>query len=308
MFLSTRTLVQRFPRPLLSRGFSTLPPPSAELQQVLDGIKQQQMTAIEQWGFADCQLTLETSEKLSYLDRNPPNSTHTLLCLHGMTQDRKLFAPFAAALRLPPNVRVIIPDLQGHGSRIPHCLLLGEDFLGHTHEERAADITQFVAALDIATVDVYGYSMGGGVALALASDHPHLVDKCALLAPAGGLTSAAIAETNDGVIRYNYQTVEQAKMMMEVTGFHAEVAKARAPLLAYARAESGVDGEYWARMWSGTVNGIVNIGLSIEVRARAKREYLLANSIWTSLKRKNALVGGSERTASSKRHAKSAWS
>lgn len=54
--------------------------------------------------------------------------------------------------------------------------------------QMAADAESFVSALDITTVDLLGYSLGGMVAQVLAAEHPKLVRKLLLVAtaPQGG--------------------------------------------------------------------------------------------------------------------------
>jgi pimeloyl-ACP methyl ester carboxylesterase len=211
----------------------------------------------------------ETGETLSYLTTQLPAASldgsqpNILLGLHGMTQDSTLFAPFLASLRLK-NTQIIIPDLQGHGSRIPYELSRGDDYVGYTNEERSSDIISFLDSLNITDpVDIYGYSLGGGVGLALQSQHPTRTNKAALLSPACVLSEECLTDIQNDVIKYNYITIQEAESMLEVTGFHANTVKQRAPLLAYMRASTNVDINYWSKTFSSTANGITCVGLTI---------------------------------------------
>jgi pimeloyl-ACP methyl ester carboxylesterase len=239
----------------------------------LDHIKAKQDKLLKLWGFSQKSILHPvTNEHISYLEKPASTSStgkpsRTLLMLHGMTQDSLMFAPFAAALKPPSDVRILIPDAQGHGSRISHAISMGDDYMGWTAEERSTDVAGFLSSvvLDNEEVDVVGYSMGGGTALTLAANHPTKVNRTVLLAPACCVTEEAIKEMGEqGLIRYNYNTAAEAVDMLEYVGFPRSVAEARGPMLMGARAASGVDSEYWATTWQGTINGCVGIGLTIE--------------------------------------------
>merc|ERR1712166_1663991 len=152
----------------------------------------------------------------------------TLVCLHGMTQDRLKCAAFVAALNLPDGVRVLVPDALGHGSRQQEAMAKGDQFCGWDYTTRAADVVSFLSAVGVhGTVDLFGYSMGGATALQIAADSPA------------------------GKVVYNYRTVGEASEMMQLMGFDQATAEAVAPVEAHARVTSTPDPAYWARMWKG---------------------------------------------------------
>ncbi|HEX2037082.1 MAG TPA: alpha/beta fold hydrolase, partial [Chloroflexota bacterium] len=66
--------------------------------------------------------------------------------------------------------QVIAPELQGHG----HTADIDRPI---TYEQMADDTAALLHHLGIGKADVYGYSMGGGVALQVAIRHPQLVRK-----------------------------------------------------------------------------------------------------------------------------------
>jgi len=77
--------------------------------------------------------------------------------------------------------QVILVELQGHGRTgdIDRPLSFGA---------MADDVAALLRQLKIEQADVFGYSMGGGVALALAIRHPALVRKLAILGTTAGAT------------------------------------------------------------------------------------------------------------------------
>ncbi len=85
--------------------------------------------------------------------------------------------------RLAETRQVIGVELQGHG----HTADIDRPI---TYEAMADDTAALLRHLGIEQADVFGYSMGGGVALQLAIRHPGLVRK---------LVSASASYTSDGM-------------------------------------------------------------------------------------------------------------
>ena len=82
---------------------------------------------------------------------------------------------------LEKNRQVIAVELQGHG----HTADRDTPF---SMEQMADDVAELLKALKISSADVFGYSMGGCVALGLAIRHPELVGKLAVLGATAGAT------------------------------------------------------------------------------------------------------------------------
>jgi pimeloyl-ACP methyl ester carboxylesterase len=74
---------------------------------------------------------------------------------------------------LAKNRQLIVVELQGHG----HTPLGGRPM---SIENMADDVAGLIEQLKIERADVFGYSMGGEVALALAIRHPNVVGKVAI--------------------------------------------------------------------------------------------------------------------------------
>jgi pimeloyl-ACP methyl ester carboxylesterase len=91
-----------------------------------------------------------------------------LVLLHGaMGTIESCFAGLLPALAA--SFEVIAVELQGHG----HTRDVDRPM---TYEGMAGDVVALLDALDVGRAHFVGYSMGGGVALQLALDHPDRVD------------------------------------------------------------------------------------------------------------------------------------
>ena len=79
--------------------------------------------------------------------------------------------------QLATTRRVIAVELQGHG----HTADIDRPL---SYESMADDIAALIASLGLEQVDLFGYSLGGGVALQTAIRHPEVVRKLALASTA----------------------------------------------------------------------------------------------------------------------------
>lgn len=105
-----------------------------------------------------------------------PRDASTIVFIHGNCSSSRFFEHTMASL--PPGIRAIAPDLRGYGrtERAPIDATRGlRDF--------SDDLAELLRRpeLDIAgPVHVVGWSIGGGVVMQLAIDHPDLVGKIVL--------------------------------------------------------------------------------------------------------------------------------
>ena len=90
-----------------------------------------------------------------------------LVLLHGAFGWATVFPTLAKARQ------VIAVELQGHG----HTADIDRPL---TYEQMADDTAALLKQLRIEQADIFGYSMGGNVALAVAIRHPELVRKVAI--------------------------------------------------------------------------------------------------------------------------------
>ncbi|MEW2381847.1 alpha/beta fold hydrolase [Micromonospora sp. NPDC047707] len=95
-----------------------------------------------------------------------------LVLLHGGFGSTEMFAPLLPALA--ERRRVIAVDLQGHGRTADVDRPL-------RYESMADDVAALIVHLGLTGVDLLGYSLGGGVALRAAIQHPGLVGRLVLV-------------------------------------------------------------------------------------------------------------------------------
>jgi pimeloyl-ACP methyl ester carboxylesterase len=81
---------------------------------------------------------------------------------------------------VPESWRVLAPDFRGHGAS--NAVISGCNFV-----RMAEDITQIVKQKQLGKVIYIGLSMGGGVGLQLALNHPEILRGLVLISPVTGL-------------------------------------------------------------------------------------------------------------------------
>jgi pimeloyl-ACP methyl ester carboxylesterase len=99
-----------------------------------------------------------------------------LLLIHGLAGSSRTWD--AVIPTLAERYEVIAPDLLGHGESAKPS---GDYSLGAF----ASGLRDFLAVLDVDSVTIVGHSFGGGVAMQLAYQHPHLVDRLVLVGSGG---------------------------------------------------------------------------------------------------------------------------
>jgi pimeloyl-ACP methyl ester carboxylesterase len=100
----------------------------------------------------------------------------TLLLIHGMAGSSRAWK--AVMPELARHCRVIAPDLPGHGESAPSA----DYSLGNI----AATLRDLLGALGIERTTIVGQSLGGGIAMQLAYQHPELAERLVLV-NSGGL-------------------------------------------------------------------------------------------------------------------------
>ncbi|MBM3773236.1 MAG: alpha/beta fold hydrolase [Acidimicrobiia bacterium] len=106
----------------------------------------------------------------SVIDRRP------LLLIHGSPGTRRVLLPLAELLAA--SSRVIVPDLPGFGAST-------RDIPDYSIRAHAEYMRQLLDVLQLRSVHVVGYSMGGGVAIELADAWPDRISSLTLLSAIG---------------------------------------------------------------------------------------------------------------------------
>jgi 3-oxoadipate enol-lactonase len=137
------------------------------------------------------------AEKLYYIEigRGSP-----LICLHGYALDHTIWLDMAKEMK--SNVRLILPDLRGHGkSPSPE----GK----YSMQAMAEDILRIMDSIELERTYLAGHSMGGYIALALAELHPDRLKGLALIA------SQAFADLPEKK-RARIEDIEKLKLLSPV--------------------------------------------------------------------------------------------
>jgi len=170
-----------------------------------------------------------------------------VVLIHGHAADRRLWERQAPALARA-GYRALCYDVRGHGrSSIP--------LSGYTWEDYSADLKALLDQLAVARAHVVGLSMGGGIALQFAVEHPGRVLSLALIdsaLPGFGYSEemeSAIEELRDAVrregVRQAFERVWLAQPMFDgVRRFPERFARFREMALSYPAADYLEDTEY----------------------------------------------------------------
>ncbi|WP_435278459.1 alpha/beta hydrolase [Rhodococcus yananensis] len=125
-----------------------------------------------------------------------------VLALHGLTGHGRRWRNLAETYL--PDLRVIAPDLRGHG-RSPWTP-------PWSFESHVADLSTLLDTHDTGPVTVVGHSFGGAIALHLAATAPERVRSLVLLDPAIGLPGDRLLEVADLTVRYpDYTDAAEAR-------------------------------------------------------------------------------------------------
>ena len=100
----------------------------------------------------------------------------TILLIHGMAGSSRTWRDVTPGLAR--QHRVLAPDLMGHGESAKP---MGDYSLG----AHASGLRDLMALLDVERATIVGQSLGGGVALQLAYQHPELCERLVLVSSGG---------------------------------------------------------------------------------------------------------------------------
>jgi len=125
-------------------------------------------------GLVRKETSLADGTHLVYLDGG---AGAPLVLVHGFGADKDNFT--RVARYLTPHYRVIVPDLVGFGESAHRA------DVDYHYAAQAERLRAFVQALGLSRIDLGGNSMGGGIALSYAAQHPQEVASLWLIDCAG---------------------------------------------------------------------------------------------------------------------------
>jgi pimeloyl-ACP methyl ester carboxylesterase len=117
---------------------------------------------------------LKRGIEISYLDKG--NSDKTIVCIHGLGSNKKAFLKNID--ELSKKLRIIPIDLPNYGNS-------SKGDFPSTIKFFSEIIIEFIEALDLRNVILCGHSMGSQISIFTALNHPDLINKLILIAPAG---------------------------------------------------------------------------------------------------------------------------
>ncbi|MFC3999090.1 alpha/beta fold hydrolase [Nocardiopsis sediminis] len=180
-----------------------------------------------------------------------PAAGRPVVLLHGAMLDT---APFTWRHLMPVlarDHRVIAPDLPRHGGSRPWSGTLDQARL-------SAVLTGLLDRLEVERADLVGLSMGGGLAIGHALDHPERVRSVVASAP-GGVEARRPAQfatwlvsRSDALLRWSAAWVAASPALLRRSMERSLAAGARTPdfagLMALAGAEARLQGEHRQRV------------------------------------------------------------
>ena len=134
--------------------------------------------------FSRGDLTLAHGVRLHYLHQGP-KAGPAIVLLHGFSDSSFSFSRVMPLL--PAELRVVAPDLRGHGNS-------ERPLVGYRMTDMAQDVVQLMDALGVPSAIVVGHSMGSFVAQAMADRSPKRVSQLVLLASAAKADNAGLRE------------------------------------------------------------------------------------------------------------------
>jgi abhydrolase domain-containing protein 6 len=125
---------------------------------------------------ASAQLSFGNIEYLQSKNKSD-NSSEAIVMLHGAATDKTSWVRLARYFR--SKLPLVIPDLPGHGKSI------ADINLDYSINAQTVRLKELLTALGIKRVHLIGNSMGGAIAIHLASTSPNLISSLVLIDTAG---------------------------------------------------------------------------------------------------------------------------
>ena len=122
-----------------------------------------------------------TVATMSTSKNSPPP---TLLFCHGLSDQAKNLAPFISSLKIPPHVRILVPDAIGHGRDLIRAKKDYPNFVQPTSTSLLESTAELLQVLDVKKCHAFGYSVGGALVYFLKIKCPIVIHKTVLVSPA----------------------------------------------------------------------------------------------------------------------------
>lgn len=185
--------------------------------------------------------------RLHYVERGAPDSSRTVIFLHGFTDSSFSFAELMPALtQLDPSLRAIAIDQRGHGdSSRPACCYTPQDF--------ARDVVEFMDVRGIRTATIVGHSMGGLIAQLIAIEQPERVSSLVLLGTAPTVDNQGVRDLLTAVKTLSDPVDRKFATEFQASTVHQPLPEAQ--LAHYVDASMKVP----ARVWIETLGELIKL-------------------------------------------------
>jgi pimeloyl-ACP methyl ester carboxylesterase len=222
---------------------------------------------------------LPTGIQLAWLELGDPEG-ETVVLLHGYTDtSRSLLGTAEALARQRPELRLILPDLRGHGaSSMPdpaRCAAAPERCFRLV--DFAADLVGLLDHLGVARAHLVGHSLGSMVAQQIAITRPERVDRLVLIGSAASTRGNTVARAFllDGLLDGPWRAlVEQRGLEWPVGAYALTPAELGAEAAAWIREQwvteppadpallaaiAGETGRVPLGTWLGTIRALLDL-------------------------------------------------
>lgn len=185
--------------------------------------------------------TLPSGVRLRYAEQGLETGPAVVM-LHGLSDSSFSFSRVLPLL--PATLRVIVPDLRGHG---------GSDRPGvYTMDAFASDVLELMDALAIPSATIVGHSMGSFVARRLALKAPSRVTRLVLVGAGANARNEALIELRQAVDALRDPVAHEFVRDFQLSTVYADVPPG---FLAYAISESE---RVPAAVWQGALGGMMD--------------------------------------------------
>lgn len=109
----------------------------------------------------------------------------TVLFFHGISGTSEDFAKVIVDMKIPPHVRILVPEQIGHGRDIERAKSDPDNFKQPTHESMLASTSEFLDKVEAGSnCHAFGISLGGAVCYYLHKHRPDVIRRSVLVSPA----------------------------------------------------------------------------------------------------------------------------
>ncbi len=138
----------------------------------------QQIDSLDSFTAGKKSIQLSTGIDMKYIETGNP-AGRIILLLHGLTDTSRSFETvIAEILKVDRNLRILAPDLRGHGtSSMPDF----KEINGFSINSVSKDILDFMHQKGITEVDLVGHSFGSIIAQEIALNYPDKVSTLTLI-------------------------------------------------------------------------------------------------------------------------------